>query len=77
MKLKEAARRTGKAIKIFRKKKSLKQIDLAELCGFSERTIQLMESGKGSLTLENMNLVARKLGVELSSLIIMAEELLL
>ena len=52
----------GKRIAEERKKKGLLQSQLAEMTGFSDRTISLWETGKRGITITSADKVAKALG---------------
>lgn len=49
-----------------RKELGLRQVDLAELAGVSERFVRLLESGKSSVRLDKVQPVLDVLGLRLS-----------
>ncbi len=65
----------GKAIKIMRVKEELRQQDLADQTGLSQVTIANMERGKGQ-TIDNLYSVCQLFEINLSDLIILAEEMI-
>jgi transcriptional regulator with XRE-family HTH domain len=67
----------GQVLHQHREKKGLSQMDLAVAAGYSLRYIGDVERGTKSATLRTVNDLATLLGINLGSLIVEAEELLL
>lgn len=63
----------GKAIALIRKQRGLSQDELADLCEVSKPTISRIEADKQWPTRENLDRIARELGVHLYQLFAMAE----
>lgn len=56
-------------IKLFRKKKGLKQIDLASAIGIDDANLRRIESGRTSPTLKTLIRVAAALEIEVEDLL--------
>lgn len=64
----------GKAIKIIRLEKDIKQNTFSEKTGMSAGFICQIESGKRTATVEKIILIAKALGVQPSELFLKAEQ---
>jgi putative transcriptional regulator len=53
----------GRSVRLARKEAGLKQSDLADLAGVSERTVRAIETGSGNPTLAAVVSVANVLGL--------------
>lgn len=53
----------GKFIQIERKRKGLSRRELAEMTGFTERTIQHWEEGTRNIALKNADVLTKALGI--------------
>lgn len=52
-----------KILQMERKRQGLTQNELAEMTGFTKRTIQYWESGTRGISLENADIIAKALGI--------------
>ena len=64
----------GGNVRTFRKRKGLKQEELAKLCGLSRTYISEVELGKKNISLENMVVLAVGLGVNVVDLFAEAQD---
>ena len=64
----------GSNVRTFRKRKGLKQEELAKLCGLSRTYISEVELGKKNISLENMVVLAVGLGVNVVDLFVEAQD---
>jgi putative transcriptional regulator len=57
----------GRSVRLARKEAGLKQSDLADLAGVSERTVRAIETGTGNPTLAAVVSVANVLGLHVAA----------
>ena len=57
----------GRSVRVARKEAGLKQSDLADLAGVSERTVRAIETGTGNPTLAAVVSVANVLGLRVAA----------
>ena len=57
----------GRSVRLARKEAGLKQSDLADLAGVSERTVRAIETGSGNPTLAAVVSVANVLGLHVAA----------
>ncbi len=55
----------GRLIKLSRKQQGVDQASLALICGFSERPLKAIESGKGTLSADKLLKILDELGIKL------------
>lgn len=67
-------KKIGKQIKLLRIMRDMTQRQISERSGISQRVISAVEDGK-SLTIDNLDAIARAFGLELWQIIKSAEEL--
>jgi transcriptional regulator with XRE-family HTH domain len=65
----------GQVIRVLRKDKGLKQVEVAVATGFAATTLRKMESGRQSMTIRSLDALATFYGVPIEELIIRAKKL--